>query len=57
MFRQLTHSSVWNCDGEVLEEPALDVRAHRQVVRLFARGVEDDVKDDANRCLNCASQS
>ncbi len=48
---------MWNCDGEVLEEPALDVRAHRQVVRLFARGVEDDVKDDANRCLNCASQS
>ncbi|KAJ8370013.1 hypothetical protein SKAU_G00100410 [Synaphobranchus kaupii] len=33
--------SVWNCDGEVL--PCTDIlcRVHGQLVRLFARGIED----------------
>ena len=21
-----THNSVWNCDGEIIEEPAIDIR-------------------------------
>lgn len=32
-------SSVWNCDGEILEQPSLHVRVHRQLVPVFARGV------------------
>lgn len=32
-------SSVWNCDGEILEQPSLNVRVHRQLVPVFARGV------------------
>ena len=23
---RVSHNSVWNCDGEILEEPAIDVR-------------------------------
>ncbi len=23
---RMTHNSVWNCDGEIIEEPSLDVR-------------------------------
>ncbi|KAK3101904.1 hypothetical protein FSP39_007228 [Pinctada imbricata] len=34
-------TSVWNCDGEVLEQPNLNVRVHCQLVNLFARGIED----------------
>lgn len=37
-------SSSWNCDGEVLHSPALEVRVHCQLVRLFARGIEGSPK-------------
>jgi len=30
-------SSIWNCDGEILEDPEIFVRAHRQLVPVFAR--------------------
>ncbi|XP_055963071.1 ceramide kinase [Sorex fumeus] len=33
--------SSWNCDGEVLSSPQLEVRVHCQLVRLFARGIEE----------------
>ncbi|XP_060044780.1 ceramide kinase isoform X2 [Erinaceus europaeus] len=36
----VTHSS-WNCDGEVLNSAALEVRVHCQLVQLFARGIEE----------------
>lgn len=31
--------STWNCDGEILENPQTFVRAHKQLVPVFARGV------------------
>uniref|UniRef100_A0A8D1MGH2 DAGKc domain-containing protein n=2 Tax=Sus scrofa TaxID=9823 RepID=A0A8D1MGH2_PIG len=34
-------SSSWNCDGEVLNSSAVEVRVHCQLVRLFARGIEE----------------
>nr|XP_012612397.1 ceramide kinase [Microcebus murinus] len=37
-------SSSWNCDGEVLHSAAIEVRVHCQLVRLFARGIEEDPK-------------
>ncbi|KAM9672262.1 ceramide kinase isoform 2-T2 [Trichechus inunguis] len=37
-----TSSSSWNCDGEVLSSSAIEVRVHCQLVRLFARGIEEN---------------
>ncbi|XP_018409397.1 PREDICTED: ceramide kinase [Nanorana parkeri] len=39
-------NSVWNCDGESLEQTALEMRVHCQLIRLFARGIEDSHKED-----------
>ncbi|XP_051916301.1 ceramide kinase-like isoform X1 [Hippocampus zosterae] len=33
--------SSWNCDGEILPHAAIDVRVHCQLIRLFARGIEE----------------
>uniref|UniRef100_A0A2K5D5U6 Ceramide kinase n=1 Tax=Aotus nancymaae TaxID=37293 RepID=A0A2K5D5U6_AOTNA len=41
-------SSSWNCDGEVLHSPAIEVRVHCQLVRLFARGIEETAKPDSH---------
>ncbi|KAI5096004.1 ceramide kinase [Silurus meridionalis] len=35
-------TSVWNCDGEILPYAEISCRVHGQLVRLFARGVEED---------------
>ncbi|XP_072257726.1 ceramide kinase [Pyxicephalus adspersus] len=39
-------NSVWNCDGETLEQTAIEMRVHCQLIRLFARGIEDSHKED-----------
>ncbi|XP_027007256.2 ceramide kinase isoform X1 [Tachysurus fulvidraco] len=36
----LVHSS-WNCDGEILPHAAIQVRVHCQLIKLFARGIEE----------------
>ncbi|XP_058287206.1 ceramide kinase isoform X3 [Hylobates moloch] len=41
-------NSSWNCDGEVLHSPAIEVRVHCQLVRLFARGIEENPKPDSH---------
>ncbi|XP_032377377.1 ceramide kinase [Etheostoma spectabile] len=33
--------SVWNCDGEILSSTEILCRIHGQLVRLYARGIED----------------
>lgn len=38
-------NSSWNCDGEVLSSSSIEVRVHCQLVRLFARGIEEDTKE------------
>ncbi|XP_037371042.1 LOW QUALITY PROTEIN: ceramide kinase [Talpa occidentalis] len=43
--RAAAHSS-WNCDGEVLDGATLEVRVHCQLVRLFARGIEEPQKPE-----------
>ena len=30
-------SSIWNCDGEIVNEAAISVKVHRQLVPVFAR--------------------
>ncbi|ERE86458.1 ceramide kinase-like protein [Cricetulus griseus] len=37
----LASRSSWNCDGEILHSSAIEVRVHCQLVRLFARGIEE----------------
>ncbi|XP_037070309.1 ceramide kinase-like [Pollicipes pollicipes] len=32
--------SVWNCDGEVVAQPRINLRVHPRAVRMFGRGVE-----------------
>ncbi|KAM3872314.1 ceramide kinase [Diretmus argenteus] len=34
--------SVWNCDGEILSFTEILCRVHGQLVRLYARGIEDE---------------
>ncbi|XP_006004505.1 ceramide kinase isoform X2 [Latimeria chalumnae] len=35
-----TVNSAWNCDGEILDHTAIEVRVHCQLVKLFTRGIE-----------------
>ncbi|XP_076133190.1 ceramide kinase [Alosa pseudoharengus] len=36
--------SVWNCDGEILPHTEISCRVHGQLVRLYARGIEDEAR-------------
>lgn len=38
--------SVWNCDGEILPSTEILCRIHGQLVRLYARGIEDGAAVD-----------
>ncbi|KAI3357403.1 hypothetical protein L3Q82_015838 [Scortum barcoo] len=38
--------SVWNCDGEILPSTEILCRIHGQLVRLYARGIEDGAAED-----------
>ncbi|XP_072242586.1 ceramide kinase-like [Leuresthes tenuis] len=44
--------SSWNCDGEILTHTAIDVRVYRQLIKLFARGIEEPqvFEDLCNPC-------
>lgn len=44
--------SSWNCDGEILTHAAIDVRVHCQLIKLFARGIEEPTvfEDLSNPC-------
>lgn len=33
-------TSVWNCDGEIISEPAIHVRVHCQLISVFGTGPE-----------------
>jgi ceramide kinase len=35
-----TRTSVWNCDGEIIDQPNIHVKVHRRVIRVFGRGPE-----------------
>ena len=53
-LRSGTYSnSVWNCDGEILENPSIHVRVFRQIIQLFARGVEEEVYSEQTSCVPC----
>ncbi|XP_043352325.1 ceramide kinase isoform X2 [Dermochelys coriacea] len=40
-------NSIWNCDGETLDSSAIEVRVHCQLIKLFARGIEENSNDEA----------
>ncbi|XP_037623466.1 ceramide kinase-like [Sebastes umbrosus] len=44
--------SSWNCDGEILTHTAIDVRVQCQLIKLFARGIEEPTvfEDLTNPC-------
>ncbi|XP_013766125.1 ceramide kinase isoform X2 [Pundamilia nyererei] len=44
--------SVWNCDGEILPFTEIFCRIHGQLVRLYARGIEDGAA-----MQNCSQES
>ncbi|KAL8566237.1 hypothetical protein ACOMHN_046738 [Nucella lapillus] len=50
-----SQNSVWNCDGELLEHPHLHIQVHCQLIRLFARGVEDHSKRETETCPVCCN--
>ncbi|KAL4226177.1 hypothetical protein ACF0H5_014163 [Mactra antiquata] len=53
--RQTSKTSVWNCDGEVIHQSKINVRVHCQLVKLFARGVEDPSMTEDQKCKTCCS--
>ncbi|CAG2194466.1 CERK [Mytilus edulis] len=46
-------TSVWNCDGEVIPHPSLQVRVHCQLIKLFGRGIEEI--ESKHMCNCCCS--
>ncbi|XP_075455911.1 ceramide kinase isoform X2 [Ascaphus truei] len=42
-------NSIWNCDGETLDQTAIEVRVHCQLIKLFARGIEDSKPEDCKK--------
>ncbi|OCT87316.1 hypothetical protein XELAEV_18021014mg [Xenopus laevis] len=43
-------NSIWNCDGETLDQTAIEMRVHYQLIKLFARGIENaKLEDDVNQ--------
>ncbi|KAH9487790.1 hypothetical protein Btru_068344 [Bulinus truncatus] len=51
------NNSVWNCDGEVLDHPSLYAQVHCQLIKLFARGVEECCTDEGIQCPSCCSSN
>lgn len=50
---QELNTSVWNCDGEVVNEPSVTARMHCQLVNIFGRGYEDRNEDSIiTQCFN-----
>lgn len=52
--RAPTHS-VWNCDGEIITSPNLNIRVHCQLISLFARGIEDMESPTPQSCASCCN--
>ncbi|XP_035233366.1 ceramide kinase-like isoform X2 [Stegodyphus dumicola] len=44
-------TSVWNCDGEVVNEPSVTARVHCQLINVFGRGFED--RKEQSLLTNC----
>ncbi|XP_053112947.1 ceramide kinase isoform X2 [Hemicordylus capensis] len=40
-------NSTWNCDGETLDSSSVVVKVHCQLMKLFARGIEQNSKHEA----------
>ncbi|XP_062605315.1 ceramide kinase-like [Saccostrea cucullata] len=45
--------SVWNCDGEVVTSINLQIRTHCQLIKLFARGIEELEVNPSQCCTPC----
>ncbi|XP_062522471.1 ceramide kinase-like [Corticium candelabrum] len=40
--------SLWNVDGEIVSQPEVDIRVHRQLLTLFTRGLEQEDDNDSH---------
>lgn len=49
--------SRWNCDGETLEDATIHCRVHRQLIRLFARGIEENAPSSPRCPTRCISRN
>ncbi|KAK8759044.1 hypothetical protein V5799_003322 [Amblyomma americanum] len=49
------HTGSWQCDGELLTESTLLVRSHRQLLKLYAHGIEERDEQQPHRCF-CTCQ-
>ncbi|XP_065067029.1 ceramide kinase-like [Rhopilema esculentum] len=47
--------SVWNIDGELVEQANLHVKSHRKLVTIFARGIEEI--EETVTCRSCRTTS
>ncbi|XP_054281444.1 ceramide kinase [Macrosteles quadrilineatus] len=46
-----TQTSVWNCDGEMLADTSVSIKAHCQLLQVFFRGVEPCLEDETPGCF------
>ncbi|KAK3909045.1 Ceramide kinase [Frankliniella fusca] len=44
-------TSVWNCDGEVIEGTNIKIRVRRQLIRMFSQRMEEEEQEPS--CLGC----
>ncbi|KAL1471997.1 hypothetical protein MTO96_023307 [Rhipicephalus appendiculatus] len=49
------HTGSWQCDGELLTDASLLVRSHRQLLKLYAHGIEERDEYRSDRCF-CSCQ-
>ncbi|XP_021364917.1 ceramide kinase-like [Mizuhopecten yessoensis] len=45
--------SLWNCDGEILETTNLHIKIHCQLIKIFARGIEEN--EQPVQCPSCCT--
>ncbi|KAK7476498.1 hypothetical protein BaRGS_00032246 [Batillaria attramentaria] len=50
-----SRNSMWNCDGELIPTPHLHIQVHCQLIRMFARGIEDWSKLEPEKCPVCCN--
>ncbi|KAG5673455.1 hypothetical protein PVAND_003501 [Polypedilum vanderplanki] len=48
------YTSVWNCDGEIVQDTDVIIRAHRKLLPVFYRGpVQEDLENKSRGCCCC----
>ncbi|XP_015607020.1 ceramide kinase isoform X2 [Cephus cinctus] len=48
--RLISELSVWNCDGEVIQDPDVKIRVHCQLLKVYTRRVQEPIVEPSCFC-------